>query len=109
MQVRTFTGTSTKDIMARIKTELGPDAIILSNQKRSVKGVPTSEIMAALDVPPAAATAVETAPPLGQDDASCLREEWTRLRKQLMAVLKPRWMWVAPHAAPAAGLRVSGA
>ncbi|GAB6110883.1 flagellar biosynthesis protein FlhF [Desulfomicrobium escambiense] len=90
MQVRTFTGTSTKDIMARIKNELGPDAIILSNQKRSVKGVTTYEIMAALDVPPAATETAEIAPPLGQDDASCLREEWTRLRKQLMAVLKPQ-------------------
>lgn len=90
MQVRTFTGTSTKDIMARIKTELGPDAIILSNQKRSVKGMTTYEIMAALDVPPAATASAETAAPLGQDDASCLREEWTRLRKQLMAVLKPQ-------------------
>ena len=34
MQVKTFTGTSTKDIMARIKDELGPEAIILSNQKQ---------------------------------------------------------------------------
>lgn len=90
MQVRTFTGTSTKDIMARIKNELGPDAIILSNQKRAVKGVTTYEIMAALDMPPAATVSAETAAPLGQDDASCLREEWTRLRKQLMAVLKPQ-------------------
>ncbi len=90
MQVRTFTGTSTKDIMARIKTELGPDAIILSNQKRSVKGMTTYEIMAALDMPPAATASTEAAAPLGQDDASCLREEWTRLRKQLMAVLKPQ-------------------
>jgi flagellar biosynthesis protein FlhF len=90
MQVKTFTGTSTKDIMARIKDELGPDAIILGTQKRSARGVTTYEIMAALDAPPAAAGAAESAAPLGQDDASCLREEWTRLRKQLMAVLKPQ-------------------
>ncbi len=37
MQVRTFTGTSTSEIMARIKSELGPDAIILSNQKQTGK------------------------------------------------------------------------
>lgn len=90
MQVKTFTGTSTKDIMARIKDELGPDAIILSNQKRSSKGVTSYEIMAALDVPATAGVTAEAATPLGQDDASCLREEWTRLRKQLMAVLKPQ-------------------
>lgn len=90
MQVKTFTGTSTKDIMARIKEELGPDAIILSNQKQTRKGVTCYEIMAALDMPPAAVSTSESTPPLGLDDASCLREEWARLRKQLMAVLKPQ-------------------
>jgi flagellar biosynthesis protein FlhF len=90
MQVKTFTGKSTKDILARIKEELGPDAIILSNQKQTRKGVTRYEIMAALDVPPAADGARETPSSLGQDEASCLREEWTRLRKQLMAVLKPQ-------------------
>ncbi len=107
MQVKTFTGTSTKDIMARIKDELGPDAIILGTQKRSARGVTTYEIMAALDTQPAPTGTSEPSAPLGQEDASCLREEWTRLRKQLMAVLKPQIGHGAPHAAPAAGLRVS--
>ena len=90
MQVKTFTGTSTKDIMARIKDELGPDAIILSNQKQVHKGVTCYEIMAALDMPPAPKSVTENIMPLGGDDATCLREEWTKLRKQLMAVLKPQ-------------------
>lgn len=90
MQVKTFTGTSTKDIMARIKEELGPDAIILSNQKHNSKGVTCYEIMAALDVPQPTAGTVESVAPLGQGEAACLREEWTKLRKQLMAVLKPQ-------------------
>jgi flagellar biosynthesis protein FlhF len=90
MQVKTFTGTSTKDIMARIKEELGPDAIILSNQKQTRKGVTCYEIMAALDMPAATDRSTETPSSLGQDEATCLREEWTRLRKQLMAVLKPQ-------------------
>ena len=90
MQVRTFTGKSTSEIMARIKSELGPDAIILSNQKQSRKGAVCYEIMAALDVPPSRTSAAQMDMSLAQDDAGCLREEWSRLRKQLMAVLKPQ-------------------
>ena len=90
MQVRTFTGKSTSEIMARIKSELGPDAIILSNQKQSRKGAVCYEIMDALDVPPSRTSAAQMDMSLAQDDAGCLREEWSRLRKQLMAVLKPQ-------------------
>jgi flagellar biosynthesis protein FlhF len=90
MQVKTFTGKSTKDIMARIKDELGPDAIILSNQKQTRKGQVCYEIMAALDVPQEQGTAGVSRLPLGQDEAGDLREEWSKLRKQLMAVLKPQ-------------------
>lgn len=91
MQVRTFTGTSTSEIMARIKSELGPDAIILSNQKQTRKGRTCYEIMAALDAPQARTAPAEApAMPLAQDEAGCLREEWSKLRKQLMAVLKPQ-------------------
>jgi flagellar biosynthesis protein FlhF len=81
---------STSEIMARIKSELGPDAIILSNQKQTRKGRPCYEIMAALDVPQTRSAPAEPAMPLAQDDAGCLREEWSKLRKQLMAVLKPQ-------------------
>lgn len=95
MQVKTFTGTSTKDIMAEIKAELGPEAIILSNQKRSRSGKTYYEIMAALDAPTAVEKPVAQIPspmPLAEtgDDTVYLREEWSSLRKQLMAVLKPQ-------------------
>lgn len=89
MQVKTYSGTSTKDIMSRIKEELGPEAIILSNQKQTRKGTTFYEIMAALDMPePAACLPDKSSEPL--DDATCLREEWARLRKQLMTILKPQ-------------------
>lgn len=90
MQVKTFTGKSTSEIMARIKDELGPDAIILSNQKQNRNGATCYEIMAALDMPDRGGTEERPAAPLENDEASCLREEWSRLRKQLMAVLKPQ-------------------
>lgn len=89
MQVKTFTGSSTTEIMARIKDELGPEAIIISNQKQVRAGATVYEIMAAVDAPPPAAAPVRPSI-LGQDDTSGLREEWSKLRRQLMAVLKPQ-------------------
>lgn len=90
MQVKTFTGKNTKDIMARIKDELGPDAIILSNQKQTRKGHVCYEIMAALDVPTERDGPPESFLSSGQDETGGLREEWSKLRKQLMAMLKPQ-------------------
>lgn len=88
MQVKTFSGSSTKEIMARIKEELGPDAIILSNQKQMRKGSAYYEIMAALDEP-VASTMREKAV-VDDQDLSSLRDEWSKLRKQVMAILKPQ-------------------
>ena len=87
MQVKTFTGPSTKDIMTRIKAELGPDAIILSTQKKSQNGQTGYEIMAAVDAQPTIdfAGSTSTDPTWMQ-----MRQEWSQLRKQLMAVLTPQ-------------------
>lgn len=91
MHVKTYTGTSPQEIMARIKDEMGPEAIILSNQKKVKDKKTHYEIMAALDMP-----SKEKPPtldgfmPQGQDDASCLREDWTKLRRQLMMLIKPQ-------------------
>lgn len=89
MQVKTFTGPSTKEIMARIKAELGPDAIILSNQKQVRQGQTVYEIMAALDVPVSKPESLVETPPPPADEAD-LREEWARLRRQLMGLIKPQ-------------------
>lgn len=84
MQVRTFTGKSTSEIMARIKSELGPDAIILSNQKQSRKGAVCYEIMAALDVPPSRTSAAQMDMSLAQDDARTSGwDSMTRMRSPL--------------------------
>lgn len=90
MQVKTFTGPSTKDIMARIKAELGPDAIILSTQKTALNGQTGYEIMAAVDALPNSGPALDTSNGAAGSDWMQMRQEWTQLRKQLMAVLKPQ-------------------
>ena len=33
MQVKTYTGTGTQEVLTRIKAELGPDAIILGSRE----------------------------------------------------------------------------
>ncbi|NLY41969.1 MAG: flagellar biosynthesis protein FlhF [Desulfovibrionales bacterium] len=90
MRVKTFTGPSTKEIMARIKAELGPDAIILSTQTLAHENGPHYEIMAALDDPGPAMPEIPVAEPPTSGEWNQLREEWTQLRKQLLAVLKPQ-------------------
>ncbi|NCD25508.1 MAG: flagellar biosynthesis protein FlhF [Deltaproteobacteria bacterium] len=90
MRVKTFTGSSTKDVMAQIKNELGPDAIILSNQKTTKGGTVCYEIMAALDEPAAPAPASDIAPAPAGNEWTLMREEWSQLRKHLMAVITPQ-------------------
>lgn len=90
MQVKTFTGTSTKEIMARIKTELGPEAIILSNQKHTREGRTVYEIMAALDIPAPQPEPPAPVQPAPLAEEASLREEWHQLRRQLMGLLKPQ-------------------
>ncbi|MDY0274671.1 MAG: hypothetical protein RBR42_04430 [Desulfomicrobium sp.] len=87
MQVKTFSGPSTTEVMAQIKAELGPDAIILSSQKHIRQGVPYYEIMAALDAP-----IPEPSPKKLQshDGLRELKDEWAVLRKQLMAIVTPQ-------------------
>ncbi|NLW82205.1 MAG: flagellar biosynthesis protein FlhF [Desulfovibrionales bacterium] len=90
MQVKTFTGNSTKEIMARIKEELGPEAIILSSTKHSRRNGANYEIMAALDDPAQVPPAEKPLATTHSDDLRDLREEWSRLRNQVMSVLKPQ-------------------
>ncbi|MHB9051711.1 MAG: flagellar biosynthesis protein FlhF, partial [Thiomonas delicata] len=45
MKIKRYTGTSTREVLARIRNDLGPDAVILSNRE-IVGGV---ELMAAVD------------------------------------------------------------
>lgn len=87
MQVRTFIGPTTTEIMAQIKAELGPEAIILSSQKKSRNGQVHYEIMAALDEPMAEVKAPEVN---HLHDLQDLRQEWSQLRQQLMTILKPQ-------------------
>lgn len=49
MRVKTYRGEDTQEVLARIKTELGADAVILSRQTRRDNGRTLCEVTAALD------------------------------------------------------------
>ena len=53
MQVKTYTGASTQEVLAQIKAELGPDAVILSSRTFRKNGVRCHEMTAGLDRLPA--------------------------------------------------------
>lgn len=89
MQVKTFTGATSQEVLARVKAEMGPDAVILGNRTYRKNGVVCHEITAGLERPgPGAAPAAaggET-PPSGWSE---WHREWMRIKDQLFALMKP--------------------
>ncbi len=67
MHLKTYTGSSTQEILAKIKEELGPDAVILSNRTVRKDGERLYEVTAGVErnVPP-----VDTAPAAGASKAA---------------------------------------
>lgn len=89
MQVKTFTGASSQEVLARVKAEMGPDAVILGNRTYRKNGVVCHEITAGLERQgPGAAPA-----PSGAGDApsgwSEWHKEWMQIKDQLYALMKP--------------------
>jgi len=85
MQVKTFQGKNLSQIMAQIKKEMGPEAVILSSECIGQNGSSRYEVVAALETP-AARTASKT------PDLDLLQQfysEWENFRDSLLTVLKP--------------------
>jgi len=98
MHVKTFKGSDAQAALAKVKAELGEDAIILNTKTVRTGGVRCCEITAALD--PAAKAAAKPSParsaresggPMLPDenpaDWAC---EWRQIKDQLMALVKPQ-------------------
>lgn len=89
MQVKTFTGASSQEVLAQVKAEMGPDAVILGNRTYRKNGVVCHEITAGLERPgPGAATqapGAETSPS-GWNE---WHREWMQIKDQLYALMKP--------------------
>lgn len=89
MQVKTFTGATSQEVLARVKAEMGPDAVILGNRTYRKNGVVCHEITAGLERPgPGAAPAGAggDTPPSGWSE---WHREWMQIKDQLYALMKP--------------------
>lgn len=107
MRVKTFRGESMRAVLAKVRQELGPEAVILGNQTVREEGRTLCEVMAALeqpDGPVAPATDRLTAParpktnqtaqdrPTGPSPGpgSDWNREWDEIKGHLVALLRPR-------------------
>jgi flagellar biosynthesis protein FlhF len=84
MQVKTFTGGTSQEILARIKAEMGSDAVILSNRTCSKNGAVIYEITAGVDRAAENAALRDGGPGLSE-----WQKEWLQIKNQLFALMKP--------------------
>ncbi|MCL2123914.1 MAG: flagellar biosynthesis protein FlhF, partial [Desulfovibrionaceae bacterium] len=86
MQVKSFTGTSTQEVLARIKTELGPDAVILSNRSFKKGGLRCHEVTAGIERPDTYRDGTDLALPPGWSD---WHKDWMQIKNHIYALMKP--------------------
>lgn len=95
MQVKTFTGATSQEVLAMVKAEMGPDAVILGNRTYRKNGVVCHEITAGLERD----SHITAAPQSGFGSAADVpsspggwnewHREWMRIKDQLFALMKP--------------------
>lgn len=89
MQVKTYTGNSTKEVLDAIKAELGSDAVILSSRERQKDGRRVFEITAGTERAEQNRSADKGAAagvPSGWDD---WHREWNRLKEHIYTLMQP--------------------
>jgi flagellar biosynthesis protein FlhF len=92
MHVKTYQGKTTSEVLARVKRDLGPDAVILSSQTKTVNGCKLCEVMAALEPDTDSQTGSVSRSQADQPpfDWQAMQKEWTELREQCLSVLRPK-------------------
>lgn len=96
MQVKTFTGATSQEVLAMVKAEMGSDAVILGNRTYRKNGVVCHEITAGLERdsqkgagaqhPTLGSSADMPTSPGGWSE---WHREWMRIKDQLFALMKP--------------------
>ncbi len=88
MQVKTYIGNSTKEVLDAIKNELGSDAVILSSRERQKDGRRVYEITAGAErtEQTSAKDKASSAVPSGWDD---WHKEWSKLKEQIYLLMQP--------------------
>ena len=89
MQVKTFTGASSQEVLARVKAEMGPDAVILGNRTYRKNGVVCHEITAGLERNAPGAPTAPSGPDAAPGGWSEWHREWMQIKDQLFALMKP--------------------
>lgn len=94
MRMKTFTAPSETEAYALIKSDLGEDAVILSNKMVSNNGSKCCEIVAAVDEVPEAKPSQRQTRDTVIDEALSesmgWKHEWGQIKTHLMALLKPQ-------------------
>lgn len=86
MQVKTFTGATSQEVLARIKAEMGPEAVILGNRTYRRNGVVCHEITAGLERNESESRNQEAGAPSGWGE---WHKEWMQIKDQIFALMKP--------------------
>lgn len=95
MQVKTFTGATSQEVLAMVKAEMGPDAVILGNRTYRKNGVVCHEITAGLErdsqhsPQPQSVFGVPADMPSTPGGWNEWHREWMRIKDQLFALMKP--------------------
>ncbi len=96
MQVKTYIGTGTQEVLARVKAELGPDAIILGSREFRRDGQRMFEITAGVERTGTEPGTGAAGVPPGWDE---WHREWSRMKDHLYALMQPaiRWEHLSPR------------
>lgn len=95
MQVKTFTGATSQEVLAMVKAEMGPDAVILGNRTYRKNGVVCHEITAGLErdsqTTPQSSSAFAGSADMPSTPGGWgeWHREWMRIKDQLFALMKP--------------------
>ena len=90
MQVKTFTGSTSQEVLAMVKAEMGPDAVILGNRTYRKNGVVCHEITAGLEregqtfVPQGMSFGSTPDAPTTPGGWNEWHKEWMRIKDQLL-------------------------
>lgn len=93
MQVKTFIGPSTQSVLAQVKAELGPNAIILSSRDFQKDGQRQYEVTAGIDRPITSGGNNSNnlnVPPQGWDEWF---RDWSKVKEHLYALMQPSIQW----------------
>lgn len=113
MQIKTFTGVSSQEILAQIKAEMGPEAIILSSRDFRKDGQRWHEVTAGVDRPASVLDSMRrpvSHPPQGSTSGTASgtssgsaatvdpewaewKQDWMLIREHIYALMQPSIQW----------------